>query len=166
MAAHVSFDAESLFAEPDRSEAAPLSAEGAEEIEVLTFGAGGELYGLALTEVSEVAKVPPVTPVPGLPPALLGAVNLRGEVIAVADLQVLLGVGAVAPGPLSRLVIIRLPAERVGLLVDLIGDLERGVPSERPPGAGELVARQVILRDGRLVACLDLAKVIDALVRG
>ncbi len=162
----MSFDAESLFAEPDRSALASVPGDGAEEIEVLTFGAADELYGLALTEVSEVAKVPPITPVPGLPPALLGAVNLRGEVIAVADLKVLLGVGAVAPGPQSRLVIIRLPAERVGLLVDLIGDLERGVPSERPPGAGDLVAGQVILQDGRLVARLDLEKLVDVLVRG
>lgn len=162
----MSFDAESLFTESDRSRSTSVREDGGEEIEVLTFGAAGELYGLVLTEVSEVAKVPPITPVPGLPPALLGAVNLRGEVIAVADLQVLLGVGAVAPGPLSRLVIIRLGEERVGLLVDSIGDLERGTRSARPAGAAELVAAQVILGDGRLVGRLDLAKLVDVLVRG
>lgn len=55
---------------------------------------GADRYGIELTDVREVVPAPRLTPVPGAPAAVLGVVNLRGEVVPVLDTARLLGLPA------------------------------------------------------------------------
>ncbi len=57
----------------------------------LTFEVSGQAYGLTTKRVREVVPHAPVSPVPDVPPFLLGVTNLRHEVIPVVDLQLLFG---------------------------------------------------------------------------
>jgi len=55
--------------------------------QILTFNLKDDLYGINVFNVSEILDVPPITRVPGTPKALKGAINIRGAVVPVLDLN-------------------------------------------------------------------------------
>lgn len=59
--------------------------------------AGDLLVALPLDSAREVVAEPAVTPLPTAPPAVLGLMDLRGEIIPLFDIAVLLNAGASAP---------------------------------------------------------------------
>jgi purine-binding chemotaxis protein CheW len=139
------------------------SAADSSILTVLTFRWGDEVYGLPLLEVSEVAKVEAITPLPGLQPSLLGAMNLRGEILTVTDPRPLLGLEAGHPSPESRLIIFPYQGQPVGLLVDVIGDI---LTVSRPASLNEAsnpIAAQVVLPDGLLLNLLNLPRILTLL---
>ncbi len=75
-------------------------------MDVVVFELGGRRCGVDLRLVQAVIPLGPVTPVPMAPPAIAGAVNVRGEVAAVIDLALLLGSAPATPrqGGLALLV--------------------------------------------------------------
>jgi chemotaxis signal transduction protein len=52
---------------------------------VLAFDVGGAPFACRLGSVREILPLPPLTPLPGAPPGILGVVAVRGRVIAVLD---------------------------------------------------------------------------------
>jgi purine-binding chemotaxis protein CheW len=54
--------------------------------QLIVFRLAGQEYALPISQVREVVRTPAITPVPLLPPYLLGAANIRGQVLAVMDL--------------------------------------------------------------------------------
>jgi chemotaxis signal transduction protein len=76
-------------------------AEGAGgRLELLAFAIGGARYALPTAQVASVARLGPVTRVPGAPPAVAGVTNHEGTVLLVAELPALLGLA----GPLRSAV--------------------------------------------------------------
>jgi twitching motility protein PilI len=67
---------------------------------------GAETWLVDLSDAGEVIPVPPVTPVPLTKPWLKGVANVRGNLFSVVDFPAFLGVGAVAVGEHSRLLLI------------------------------------------------------------
>lgn len=59
-------------------------------MDVAVFELGGERYAVDLAAVQKVIPIGPITPVPGVPAHLLGAMNVRGRVLPVLDLGALL----------------------------------------------------------------------------
>jgi len=53
----------------------------------VTFYCGDKLYGVAAAEVAEVVHPLPVSPFPNGPDTLIGISALRGEIVALVDLQ-------------------------------------------------------------------------------
>jgi chemotaxis signal transduction protein len=60
----------------------------------LVLPIGDDRYGLDLLDVREVVPEPALTPLPGAPRAVLGVINLRGDVVPVLDTASLLGLRA------------------------------------------------------------------------
>jgi chemotaxis signal transduction protein len=149
-----------------RAERARLIRDGevrATTVAVLTFVWDGGLYGLPLPSVREVARVGTITPVPGLPPSLPGVVNLRGDLLPVADVRPILGLAPSQPGATSRLVVVPHLAERVGILTDAVGDIVEVTPADRPTGeAGGLLSGQVVLASGHLLSMRVLARLTES----
>jgi purine-binding chemotaxis protein CheW len=65
--------------------------------EALLLPIHGQTYALPLDDVEAVMQAEPPTPLPGLPPPILGMVQARGRVIVVADAGLLLAPGAEPP---------------------------------------------------------------------
>ena len=61
---------------------------------VLLLPLGGEVYAVELAALRSVVGEPLVFPIPTAPATVLGALNLRGEIVAVLDTARVLGVGA------------------------------------------------------------------------
>jgi purine-binding chemotaxis protein CheW len=57
----------------------------------LTFGLGGEEYGLEILKVKEIIGIMNITAVPQTPKYVKGVINLRGKVIPVIDLRAKFG---------------------------------------------------------------------------
>lgn len=54
----------------------------------LTFFLNDECYGARVDDIEEVIAVGGVTPVPQVPPYILGVTNIRGRVVPVVDLRI------------------------------------------------------------------------------
>lgn len=67
---------------------------------------GTETWLVDLGEAGEVIPVPPVTTVPLTKPWFKGVANVRGNLYSVIDFPAFLGVGAVAVGEQSRLLLL------------------------------------------------------------
>ena len=89
----------------------------------VTFRVGELLFGVDVSQVQEVLRSQPMTPIPLAPKAIKGLVNLRGQIITAIDLGSLLGIETSKETAPSMNVVIRSEGERVSLLVDSIGDV-------------------------------------------
>jgi purine-binding chemotaxis protein CheW len=102
-------------------------------LQVLTFLLGGERYGFALSDLSEVLPLKKCVPLPGSPAGLLGVVSVRGEVASVIDLSFTIGVPSsrAAGEPVEGFfLMVRKSGARLGYQVDQLLDIRRFSPEE------------------------------------
>jgi len=91
----------------------------------------GEYFGIAVDMVREVVKEPMVTALPLAPAIVAGVTNLRGEILAILNLEPLLGLPAA--GLASRAaVVVEDGHVRAALLVDRVDGVD-WFPSAREP---------------------------------
>jgi purine-binding chemotaxis protein CheW len=55
-------------------------------IQVLEFGLGKERYAVETSAVKEICRFKTITPMPGLPPFILGVISVRGRICSVVDI--------------------------------------------------------------------------------
>lgn len=145
--------------------AAPASARRA----FLTFELAGQAFGIALAEVSEVARVPrDIAKLPLTDEAMVGAADIRGGLVPVVSLRAVLGLRAAAPTTAARLVIVRLGEALVALLVDAVATIIRAsddqvalAPDILNRGGGEARIDTLVRSESGLVAVLTPEKVFD-----
>ncbi len=89
----------------------------------LTFTLGKETYGIEVLHVQEVFRCPEISPVPGAPTTVLGIINLRGEVITVNDIRVMLGLPEVGVTDQTRIILMELAGQKLGMLVDSVAEI-------------------------------------------
>jgi chemotaxis signal transduction protein len=63
---------------------------------VLLLPIGGEVFAIELAALRSVVGDPQLFVIPTAPPEILGALNLRGEIVALLDTAKILGIGTVA----------------------------------------------------------------------
>jgi len=140
--------------------------EPVERVEYLTFRLGTEEYGVEIDRVREVMRSPPITEVPRAPPSVLGVITVRGEVVAVFDPRMRLGLPPSAEAGTGRVVIVDDGGGPCGLLVDGVSSvvrLPRGSIEPCPQGIGGSSADCLagIGRDqDRLFTLLDLGALL------
>jgi purine-binding chemotaxis protein CheW len=94
----------------------------------LTFGLGGEWYGLEILRVQEIVGLLPVTRVPRMPASIAGVVNLRGRVIPVVDLRIAFGLPASEMHERTCIVVVHFVradgrSSVMGIIVDEVSDV-------------------------------------------
>jgi chemotaxis signal transduction protein len=92
---------------------------------VLVIGVGTERYGIELSELTEVLPYRGCTPVPGAPPALLGVINVRGDIKPVADLRRVLDLPPGDDSATGYVVMLRRADGGIGLRVEAIDDVRQ-----------------------------------------
>ena len=105
------------------SNAAVENTAGDLVIQLVTFRLKDETYGINVMQVQEVLRVSEIAPVPGAPPYVLGIINLRGNVVTVMDTR---GRFGLPPGEIddsTRVVIIELEKQVIGMLVDSVAEV-------------------------------------------
>lgn len=108
------------LAQPPAEE--PLAGES---LRLATFTLAGERYGVETRWVREVCRFVDFTPIPGSADFLVGVTNLRGEILAVFDLQRFFGLSDKAVTDLSRVVVFGEDRHEFGILADEVHDIVR-----------------------------------------
>lgn len=93
----------------------------------------GERYALPVPWLREVLRGHPADPIPGGPPALLGVMHVRGEVLPVLDLRLPLALAPHDPGEAGTLVIVDVLHESFALRVDAVADVIKIGPDAIEP---------------------------------
>jgi len=89
---------------------------------LIVFSLGDEKYALDVKHLKNVMWARKITPVPDVPPHVLGIMNIRGEIISVVDLKQLLGLDQETPVRVSVMVTSEKGVD-VGFLVDGLDEI-------------------------------------------
>lgn len=140
-----------------------MSRDGARQL--LVFRIGRELFGLELSGVHEVVDAPVLNHVPDLPPAVLGVVSVRGELITVHDPTPLLTPGG-ASGPAGAALVFTHGERRIALAVDDVMDavsIDDGMlRATNGLDAGDRLVRGLVRRGTDLIAVLDVEVLVES----
>lgn len=132
-----------------------------ETLQLVSFELDGQEYAVEILQVREIVMRTRITPMPDSPAFLRGVVNLRGAVIPVVDLRRRLGLAEREATDRSRIVIVEMGREKLGVIVDRVNKvitlpaskvapappIFAGVRSDYIFGLGDLGDRMVILLD-------------------
>src|SRR5256885_4990506 len=88
------------------------------ELHIVGFQVGRETYGVPITSLHEIVRVPEITAVPDAPEYMEGVINLRGKIVSVIDLRKRLGESKVTPSRRNRILVIEHKARLAAMLVD------------------------------------------------
>ncbi|HFC53742.1 MAG TPA: chemotaxis protein CheW [Gammaproteobacteria bacterium] len=130
----------------------------------VTFFLENEKYGVPVSQVMEVLRFTEITPVPGAPDSVMGIINLRGNVVTVLDTRKKFGLPPKETDDSTRIVVINIEDDVIGILVDNVSDvmwLRASEMDSAPNTSGEENARYiqgVASRDGELLILVDLLK--------
>ncbi|HEL4164758.1 TPA: purine-binding chemotaxis protein CheW [Stenotrophomonas maltophilia] len=94
---------------------------------------GTQAYALELLKVQEVVLPVPLLPLRGTAPAMLGIMNLRGQVVPVMDLGLHLGAAAAEDDSQTRIVVLEEDGETIGLRVSAVEDVANLTDSQIEP---------------------------------
>jgi Chemotaxis signal transduction protein len=121
-------------------EDAPASKQPAERTSRwLRLRCGGQRYGLELLKVQEVVLPVPLLPLRGTAQAMLGVMNLRGQVVPVLDLGMHLGQATQPDDASTRFVVLEEKGEILGLRVSAVEDVVNlGEGQVEPPGTTQV----------------------------
>jgi purine-binding chemotaxis protein CheW len=137
------------------------------ELQIVGFKIGRETFGLPISIVREIVRVPEITSIPNAPDYIEGVINLRGRIIPVVDLRKRFGEIVIKTDKRNRIVVVELENRNIGLIVNSASEVLKIPPSDiEAPHAvfqeGELnyITGVGKLR-GRLVMLLDLGKILQ-----
>ena len=93
------------------------------DLTLLRCSVGGDDYGIAIDSVVEILRYVQVTRIADVSPVVAGAINVRGQVVAVIDTRVRFRHAAEAPRRGTAIVLVRVNGRMVGLIVDQVVDI-------------------------------------------
>jgi purine-binding chemotaxis protein CheW len=127
------------------------------ELHIVGFKVGRETYGVPITSLHEIVRVPEITAVPDAPDYLEGVINLRGKIVSVMDLRKRFGEKQTALKRQNRILVVEHSGRLAGLIVDSASEVLK-IPSDavEPPPA--------VFQDGGLNCVTGLGKVSGRLV--
>ena len=137
------------------------------EWHIVGFQVGRETYGVPITSLHEIVRVPTITAVPDAPAYMEGVINLRGKIVSVIDLRKRFGEKQVVPGKRNRILVLEHQGKLAGLIVDSASDVLKISPAdiEPPPEAFHEGALHCVTGlgkcQGRLIVLLDMAKLLE-----
>lgn len=137
------------------------------DIQVVAFRIGSETFGVRISHVREIVRIPQITFVPHAPDYLEGVINLRGKIIPVMDLRKRFGQADVQPDKKNRILVVELDGKLVGLIVNSASEVLKIPPSEIEAPASILQEGAVGFvtgvgkLNGRLIILIDLNKLFQ-----
>lgn len=93
------------------------------ETQLVVFTLDGELFGVEIALVESIIKMQHYTVVPNMPDYIVGVTNLRGYVLPVVDLRVRFNLSKYQDTHDTRIVVLMLNSEKVGMIVDAVSEV-------------------------------------------
>lgn len=103
---------------------------------------GQKRLASSFDELGEILPMPPVTPVPGSQPWMLGVANVRGNLLPVVDLKQFLEGERTVLHESQRILIVRQPGGDVAVTIDeLYGQRSFQLEQQLPPDADDTLTK-------------------------
>lgn len=137
------------------------------EQQLVVFDLAGEHYGVDIAVVEGIIKMQAITAVPHAPAFVEGVTNLRGKVLPVIDLRKRFGLPTANVTKDSRIVVVEMAGQTVGMVVDGVSEVLRiSTEAIEPPSPIVTTLDSAFIRGiakvgERLVILLDLSKVLS-----
>jgi purine-binding chemotaxis protein CheW len=133
---------------------------GSEMIEVLEFGLGQETHAFELGRIREVLELAELTPLPRVPPHVLGITHVRGQIVAVVDLRRIFGMPERGLLNSWQIIVLESPAMEFAVVAERISGVRRiPLADLRPPLPAPADGRSTfvtgIASDGTVVLSAD-----------
>ncbi|EHM4271297.1 chemotaxis protein CheV [Listeria monocytogenes] len=141
-----------------------LLQSGTNELEIVTFTVGENLFCINVLKVKEIIHPLEVTPVPDSNPAIEGVSQVRGEIMPVVNLASVMKLPEIEPEN-TKFIITELNQMKIVFRVDEVHRIQRisweqiEEPEKLSIGLEEL-AVGIVKLDGNLVLLLDYEKII------
>ena len=142
-----------------------LLESGTNEIEIMKFTIGGNLYGINVAKVREIMISEPVKPMPHAHPSVEGIFKPRASVLTVVDLPQYLGVES-EKNPKDIFIITNFNKMFIAFRVHTVDRISRiswtdiQKPDKTVSGGAEGVATGIAQCDGDLVTILDFERIV------
>jgi purine-binding chemotaxis protein CheW len=135
--------------------------------QVVVFKLGEEEYGLHIDQIKEVVLTPPVTRMPQTPTFIRGVANIRGNIIAIVDLEEKFGLEKSETTGSNFTLVIESDEFKMGVLVKEVpntlsissADIEESVFTG-DQGAEQSCFKGIVKLGKRLIIMIDIFKVI------
>ncbi len=145
--------------------------------QLLTFVVASEEFGVDILRVQEIRGWSRPMPLPNTPSYIKGVINIRGDIVPIADLRERLGLTSLAAGPTTVIVVVRVEhageSRTMGFVVDAMSDVtsvsqEAVKPPPELAGVSGVasMASGIALVDERMITILDVDRVFPAPNRG
>jgi purine-binding chemotaxis protein CheW len=130
--------------------------------QLVVFKVGDEEFGVDINQVREIVRLVEITRLPKAPHFIEGVVNLRGQIVSVIDLAKRLDIPSGPRGENTRIIVIEIEHNTVGMIVDSVSEvlrlsardiedvpalIETEVPEHYIRGVGKLKERLLVLLD-------------------
>ncbi len=138
------------------------------ETHIVGFRVGRETYGVPITSLREIVRVPEITAVPDAPDYLEGVINLRGKIVSVVDLRKRFGQPSPGIDRRSRILVVENRGRLAGMIVDSASEVLK-IPENEIEAAPAMMQEGGLdcvtglgKYHGRLIILLDISKVLAA----
>lgn len=135
-------------------------------IQLVGFQLGEEEFGINITSIQEINRMPYITRVPNAPQHVKGVMNLRGKTVPVMDLRVRLSMVSNEYTDDTRIIVVKMKHEVIGFIVDSVTEVIRLSQNqiESPPDFLKTIDTEFIESvgkiNGKLLILLDLNKML------
>jgi purine-binding chemotaxis protein CheW len=144
--------------------ARPVTAPEAavDRLEVVEFRLANECYALEQRYIQEIYPFETLTPLPCVPPHMLGIVNLRGQILPVMDLKKFFDLPESGITDLHMVIVVRVDDIDLGILADAITGVRMIPMNALQPSLPTLtgIRSQYLKGISGQVVVLDAAKIL------
>lgn len=137
---------------------------------LVVFAVGKEEYALSIDQIKEVVPMPPISPVPQTKNYVLGVANVRGNVLAVIDMEERFGLKTGEKKSKYNYVIV-IDHEEIKVAIvshhvpETLTVLENQIDSSadimRTSGNEQNFIKGVIKKDNRMIIFIDILEMVD-----
>ena len=137
------------------------------EQHIVGFRVGREIYGVPISSLHEIVRMPEITAVPDAPDYMEGVINLRGKIVSVLDLRKRFGVKTITTSRRNRILVVEHAGHLAGLIVDSASEVLKIPAADIEPSpsvlqeGGSKWVTGMAKCNGRLIVLLDIAAVLD-----
>ncbi len=149
----------------------PTNGGGHRNLQIVVFKLGQEEYGLHIDQIKEVVITPNITRMPQTPPFVRGVANIRGNVIAIFDLEERFNLARSSNQSNGNKYTLVVESEdiKLGLLVNEVpntvsvnsSDLDESVSIINDANTENNYINGIIKFGDRLIILIDIFKVIN-----
>ena len=133
----------------------------------VTFRLADETYGINVMQIQEVLRYTEIAPVPGAPDYVLGIISLRGYVVTVIDSRARFGLPSADVTDHSRIVVLEIAGQVIGILVDSVAEVVyiKNSEMESAPNVGNDESARFIQgvcnKNGELIILVEFEKMLS-----